>query len=45
VSKGPVVHIPPGVVDGAKGKMKVLVVVVGFPDIAEEDLFNPETQA
>jgi len=43
VSKGSVVHIPPGVVHGAKGKMRVLV--VGIPDIADEDLFYPEEQA
>jgi len=43
VSKGSVVHIPPGVVHGAKGKMRVLV--VGIPDIAEDDLFYPETKA
>ena len=43
VSKGSVVHIPPGVVHGAKGKMRVLV--VGIPDIADDDLFYPETQA
>ena len=43
MSKGSVVHIPPGVVHGAKGKMRALV--VGIPDMAEEDLFNPETQA
>ncbi len=40
VRKGSVVHIPPGVVHGAKGKMRVLV--VGIPDIAEDDLFYPE---
>ena len=39
VTKGSVVHIPPGVVHGAKGKMRVLV--VGIPDIAEDDLFYP----
>ena len=43
VRKGSVVHIPPGVVHGAKGKMRVLV--VGIPDIADDDLFYPETQA
>jgi len=41
VSKGSVVHIPPGVVHGAQGKMRVLV--VGIPDIAEDDLFYPES--
>lgn len=37
--KGSVVHIPPGVVHGARGTMRVLV--VGIPDIAEDDLFFP----
>ncbi len=40
VSKGSLVHIPPGVVHGAKGKMRVLV--VGIPDIAEDDYFEAE---
>lgn len=39
VKKGSVVHIPPGVVHGATGKMRVLV--VGIPDIADDDLFYP----
>ena len=43
VSKGSVVHIPPGVVHGAKGKMRVLV--VGIPDIAEDDLYYREASA
>ena len=38
VSKGSLVHIPPGVVHGARGKMRVLV--VGIPDIAEDDYFE-----
>lgn len=38
MSKGSVVHIPPGVVHGARGKMRVLV--VGIPDIAEDDCFE-----
>ena len=38
VSKGSLVHIPPGVVHGALGKMRVLV--VGIPDIAEDDYFE-----
>ncbi len=38
VSKGSLVHIPPGVVHGAKGRMRVLV--VGIPDIAEDDYFE-----
>ena len=37
VEVGSVVHIPPGVVHGAKGRMRVLV--VGIPDIAEDDIF------
>ena len=40
VIKGSLVHIPPGVVHSAKGRMRVLV--VGIPDIAEDDLFFPE---
>jgi mannose-6-phosphate isomerase-like protein (cupin superfamily) len=40
VRKGSIVHIPPGVVHGSKGVMRVLV--VGIPDIAEDDLFFPE---
>lgn len=38
VSKGSIVHIPPGVVHGAVGRMRVLV--VGIPDIAEDDYFE-----
>jgi mannose-6-phosphate isomerase-like protein (cupin superfamily) len=41
VKKGSLVHIPPGVVHGAKGKMRVLV--VGIPDIADDDYFPVET--
>lgn len=40
VRKGSLVHIPPGVVHGAKGRMRVLV--VGVPDISDQDLFFPE---
>lgn len=40
VHQGSIVHIPPGVVHGAVGRMKVLV--VGIPDIADDDLFFPE---
>jgi quercetin dioxygenase-like cupin family protein len=40
VRKGSIVHIPPGVVHGAKGRMRVLV--VGIPDISDDDLFFPE---
>lgn len=39
VRKGSLVHIPPGVVHGAVGRMRVLV--VGIPDIADDDLFFP----
>ena len=38
VRKGSMVHIPPGVIHGAVGKMRVLV--VGIPDIADEDYFE-----
>lgn len=37
VRKGSIVHIPPGVIHGAKGRMRVLV--VGVPDIADDDLY------
>jgi mannose-6-phosphate isomerase-like protein (cupin superfamily) len=40
VRKGSIVHIPPGVVHGARGRMRVLV--VGIPDIADDDLYFPE---
>src|SRR5438874_1946910 len=40
VQKGSLVHIPPGVVHGANGRMRVLV--VGIPDIAEDDYFEAE---
>lgn len=38
VQKGSLVHIPPGVVHGANGKMRVLV--VGIPDISDGDYFE-----
>ncbi len=38
VRKGSIVHIPPGVVHAAEGRMRVLV--VGIPDIAEDDYFE-----
>jgi mannose-6-phosphate isomerase-like protein (cupin superfamily) len=38
VRKGSLVHIPPCVVHGAKGRMRVLV--VGIPDIADDDYFE-----
>jgi len=37
--KGSLVHIPPAVVHSAKGRMRVLV--IGVPNIAEDDLFFP----
>jgi mannose-6-phosphate isomerase-like protein (cupin superfamily) len=38
VTKGTMVHIPPGVVHSAQGRMRVLV--VGIPDIADDDYFE-----
>ena len=43
VKPGSLVHIPPGVVHGARGKMRVLV--VGIPDIAEDDYFEVSEEA
>jgi mannose-6-phosphate isomerase-like protein (cupin superfamily) len=43
VRKGSIVHIPPGVIHGARGRMRVLV--VGIPDIAEDDYFEVEKDA
>jgi mannose-6-phosphate isomerase-like protein (cupin superfamily) len=40
VYPGSLVHIPPGVLHGAKGRMRVLV--VGIPDICDDDLFFPD---
>jgi len=40
IRRGSLVHIPPGVVHGARGKMRVLV--IGIPDIDDRDLFFPE---
>jgi mannose-6-phosphate isomerase-like protein (cupin superfamily) len=40
IRKGSLVHIPPGTVHGAKGRMRVLV--VGIPDISQEDAYFPE---
>jgi quercetin dioxygenase-like cupin family protein len=42
LKKGSLAHIPPGVVHGARGRMRVLV--VGIPDIANDDYFEAETQ-
>jgi quercetin dioxygenase-like cupin family protein len=39
VRKGSLLHIPPGVLHSATGRMRVLV--VGIPDIEEDDLFVP----
>ena len=38
VRAGSLVHIPPGVVHGARGRMRVLV--VGIPDIADDDYYE-----
>ena len=38
VRKGSLVHIPPGVVHSAIGRMRVLV--IGMPDISEADYFE-----
>lgn len=40
VQAGSIVHIPPGVIHGAVGRMRVLV--VGIPDIADDDLYFPD---
>ena len=42
VRPGTIVHIPPGVVHGAVGKMKVLV--VGIPDIDDSDIYYVDDQ-
>lgn len=39
VRAGSLVHIPPGVVHGAQGSMRVLV--IGIPDIADDDVHYP----
>lgn len=41
IQAGAIVHIPPGVVHGTSGRMRVLV--VGIPDIADDDVFEAET--
>ncbi len=43
VRKGSIVHIPPGVVHAAKGRMRVLV--VGIPDIDDDDYFPASDDA
>ena len=40
VHKGSLVHIPPGIVHGARGRMRVLV--IGIPDIADDDYFEAD---
>ncbi len=40
VRKGTLLHIPPGVLHSAQGRMRVLV--VGIPDIADNDLFRAD---
>ena len=40
VRPGTMIHIPPGVVHGAIGKMRVLV--VGIPDIDDSDIYYPD---
>jgi mannose-6-phosphate isomerase-like protein (cupin superfamily) len=40
VRKGTLIHIPPGVVHSASGRMRVLV--VGIPDIRDEDYYPAE---
>lgn len=41
IQRGSLVHIPPGVVHGARGRMRVLI--VGIPDVAEDDYFEAES--
>lgn len=43
VRKGSLVHIPPGIVHSAQGKMRVLV--IGIPDISEADYIEIEAEA
>jgi len=38
VRKGSLVHIPPGVVHSATGRMRILV--VGIPDMSQDDYFE-----
>jgi mannose-6-phosphate isomerase-like protein (cupin superfamily) len=42
VRTGSLVHIPPGVVHGATGRMRVLV--IGIPDIADDDYFEAQQE-
>jgi mannose-6-phosphate isomerase-like protein (cupin superfamily) len=41
VRKGSLLHIPPGVVHGARGRMRILV--IGIPDVRDDDLYYPES--
>lgn len=41
VRPGTMIHIPPGVIHGATGKMRILV--VGIPDIDDADVFYPDS--
>jgi mannose-6-phosphate isomerase-like protein (cupin superfamily) len=43
VKAGSLVHIPPGVVHSAEGRVRVLV--VGIPDIADDDYYPADGQA
>jgi mannose-6-phosphate isomerase-like protein (cupin superfamily) len=43
VTKGSLVHIPPLVVHSAAGRVRVLV--IGIPDIAEDDYFEAEQKS
>ena len=43
VRTGSLVHIPPGVVHGARGRMRVLV--VGIPDIADDDVYFSDEES
>ena len=43
VRQGSLVHIPPGVVHSARGKMRVLV--IGIPDISDADYFEVASDA
>jgi mannose-6-phosphate isomerase-like protein (cupin superfamily) len=42
VRNGSLVHIPPGVVHSARGKMRVLV--IGIPDISDADYFEAASE-
>lgn len=42
VRRGSLVHIPPGVVHSAIGRMRVLV--IGVPDIADDDYFAANSE-